>query len=79
MANYTEGQENRNDDQGTFWNITDTLDINWRRIWNTTDQDLHPDVTESSWRSDILGLFRDMQQVLSCRVVSILPVQSYNF
>ena len=72
---------NRNADQPIFDDITDVLQDEWLRIWDGfSDMErnavidrarpLGDPISRLGWMTEQIPAFRDMLQVLSCRVVS---------
>ena len=79
IANLTDSD--RNADQPNFWDITLMLEDEWLAIWdNLTDAEqmtimervagLGDPISRNGWITEQIPFFRDMLELLSCRVVS---------
>ena len=82
LANVTDNFT-RNADQPTFWDIATMLEDDWLEIYDNLPQATRDQlaaipapntVTRQGWTDEVIGFFRLMTQVLTCRVVRSLHV-----
>ena len=67
LANAVDGISTRNADQGTYTDITTRLNASWHFYFQNITSVTPPD--DNNWRTEVLGFFRDMLELLECRVV----------
>ena len=81
LANVVDGDSNRNEDQGTYIDIRTALNDSWHEIFDAGIDPMglpRPTVMESgtAWRGEVIRFFGNMMQLLECRVVRFVMLNS---